>query len=217
MHTASPSGKPLTAPASISQESLTIIPLAGLGRAARAVLAGRLFWAAALLALAAMGCAAFRTGLVEKDVFASPEHGFRLRLTPGDWEWVKTYRGDLQLRGARYPTIAFDASCSLPETRKVSLKVLTLHLLIGLTERKTLSQRQYVVGGEKGLMTEVEATIEEGGERARRRMLLVVVQRGRCVYDFLYVADPQEYAARVEELYELMRGLEFIDTGGRSP
>lgn len=146
--------------------------------------------ASALAMLALAGCAGRR---IEGGVFHSPK-GYRVAIPGPEWTIVESSRADLELRhrdgGAG---ILANAGCT-PEVARRAPALLTMHLLIGLRERKVLERGEVALAGRPAAHAVVEARAD--GAAAPVRIETYTLNDGRCVYDFAYAADVAAFAAR---------------------
>ena len=136
--------------------------------------------------LLAAGCAGAR---VEDGVFRSPK-GYRVSLPP---EWRPAADGDADLtlrRGTSTAGMLVDATCDGAARRRPSA-LLARHLTFGLTDRQAVVREAIEVKGRRGARTALRGRID-GVEVA---VEAVVVEDARCVFDFLYLAPPPEFAA----------------------
>lgn len=109
--------------------------------------------------------------------------------------WSPTDRGEAD-RAYRTPTKAIAAmtsSCVRPTD--ATLEQLTRHLLFGLRKQNVLERQAMTVGGEEGLRTRVDATLEG----KPMHLEVVVVRHGICVFDFSLMSpkalDPHDRQA----------------------
>ncbi|MCB9635312.1 MAG: hypothetical protein H6721_24595 [Sandaracinus sp.] len=80
----------------------------------------------------------------------------------------------------------------------IPLVALTNHLLVGFTEREIVEQILVPVDGREALRTHVVAKLDG----VPRELLLHVVKKNGCVYDFALVAPPGERFAQARASYE---------------
>jgi hypothetical protein len=88
--------------------------------------------------------------------------------------------------------IQANASCS-PDL-DIPLEALTQHLLIGFTERNTLETTRVPLDGREALRSHITAKLDG----VARELLLVVVKKNDCVYDFALISPPGESFVRAE-------------------
>ena len=80
--------------------------------------------------------------------------------------------------------IQANASCN--PSLDIPLAALTNHLLIGFTERELAEQELVPMDGREALRTHMRAKLDG----VPRELLLVVLKKDGCVYDFALVAPP---------------------------
>jgi hypothetical protein len=145
---------------------------------------GRAWLLAVPLALAA-GCSADR---IERGVFHSAK-GYRVTLPPDGWTRVPGGEADLELRRSGPPGgMAIQATCQ-GVSRRRPLPLLARYLTFGLEERRTVERAPVRVGTDMA-----ERLVVRGRRDGIDVMVEAVVARDdRCVYDFLYVAAPEDF------------------------
>ena len=133
------------------------------------------------LALGLFGCGG---GTYEQGVFREGEIRYSIGTPGSGWRrvdvnsdnnlaWANTDTGDI---------IQVNATCE-PEN-DIPLQSLTMHLLIGFTERNTRAQAVVPMDGREALRTEVTAKLDG----VPRELVLYVLKKDNCVYDFALVA-----------------------------
>lgn len=151
--------------------------------------------------LGALALAACAAPAVQDGVFRSPK-GYRLRV-PAGWTVAPDGRADLTLRRPGTPGgMLADATCGGPALRR-SPALLARHLTFGLTDRRDVIREPLELGGRPAARTELRGRLD-GVEVAVEG---VVIQGRRCVYDFLYVAPPEDFAAGRPAFRELVESL----------
>ena len=144
--------------------------------------------AAATLALGA--CAGKR---IEHGVFHAPS-GYRVALPPdGAWRIVDDSRADLELRHRTAAAgMLVNGACD-PGVARRGPEVLARHLLMGLRDRVELERGEVPVNGRVASHRLLEGRMRQSDERVRVESYTL---RGeRCVYDLLFVAEPQAFDA----------------------
>jgi hypothetical protein len=144
--------------------------------------------AAAALALGA--CAGTR---IEHGVFHAAT-GYRVALPPdGAWRIVDDSRADLELRHRTASAgMLVNGACE-PAIARRGPEVLTRHLLMGLRDRKELEHSEVPVNGLVASHRLLEGRMRESDERVRVESYTLRGQR--CVYDLLFVAEPEAFEA----------------------
>jgi len=140
---------------------------------------------AAVVVLA--GCAGRR---LHDGVYRS-EHGFRVTVPGPGWRVVDGSRAELELRRADGGAGMLAHATCRPETARRNFGLLERHLLLGLRDRATLEEGETDVGGRRAAHLVVEGRARDGEERMRIESYML--KNGRCVYDLLYVAPPDEF------------------------
>jgi hypothetical protein len=144
--------------------------------------------AAATLALGA--CAGKR---IEHGVFHAPS-GYRVQLPPdGAWRIVDDSRADLELRHRTAPAGMLVNGLCDPAVARRGPDVLARHLLLGLRDRVEIEHGEVPVNGRVASHRLLEGRMRQSDERIRVESYTL---RGeRCVYDLLFVAEPEAFDA----------------------
>lgn len=151
----------------------------------------------AVLLLSGVGCSA---GRIEGGVFYSAK-GYRVDLPGPAWQVVPGSAADLELRRAEPKGgILINATCEgNPPSR--SLPVLSRHLTFGLEEREVLDRSEVALGGRAALNSLLRGRVDG----VPVKIEAYVMKDERCVYDFLYVAPPEGFAAGAGEFRAFVR------------
>jgi len=104
--------------------------------------------------------------------------------------------------------IQINASCD-PDL-DIPLEALTNHLLIGFTDREVREEELVPMISRQALRTHVRARLDG----VPRELLLVVLKKDGCVYDFALVAPPGDRFRRARGAYDRLIG--SFRTGGES-
>ncbi len=86
--------------------------------------------------------------------------------------------------------ISINSACkSYENNRKESLVALTRELLLGISEITTFEEKNLFLDKNPALQTTVQGNINQ------EKMMLqtVVVQKGKCIYDLMYVSRPEKF------------------------
>jgi hypothetical protein len=153
-----------------------------------------------ILALAiAVGCAA--SGL-EGRIYRDSEARYRIGELGEGWRRVRVGdRNDLAWYSESLSAIVqLNATCD-PDA-DVPLVALTNHLLIGFTEREIRDQRTVPMDGREALRTHVVARLDG----VPRELLLYVLKKNDCVYDFALIGRPGGSFERAIEVFERFVG-----------
>jgi hypothetical protein len=147
-------------------------------------------WLAVLGAgLLAAGCAMKR---IENGVYHSSK-GYRVTIPQADWILVDDGPADLALRHrSTSAAIAVNAICEGPAPGRTP-EALARQLRIGLRHRRVIERAAADVGGWPGSRTVIEGRPDDA--RPSVRIESLSMQDGRCLYDLLYAASPEAFAA----------------------
>ena len=154
-----------------------------------------------LCLVSVLGAGCHRGVRFEQHTLSKPGVRYRVGELPPAWERVKVSENDL----AWYTpdtghALSVNASCD--QRQDASLPVLTRHLLAGFTERQAVEERAVVLDEREALRSHYQAKLDG----VPVELLLVVLKKDACVYDFTYVAPLGRFPDRVEDLEALMRG-----------
>ncbi|MGB0679860.1 MAG: hypothetical protein ACPGUV_09380 [Polyangiales bacterium] len=155
-------------------------------------------WAALLLSAGCGGSGVWRQG-----TYYGKHSDYRLGALNPDWQRVQVEPGnDLAWAHKSQPAvIQVNASCD--PALDIPLRALTQHLSIGWTHRLVVQQEEHMLDARAALWTELRARID-GVERA---LLLVVLKKNGCVYDFALAATPGPvFEARRSDFVAMVRG-----------
>ncbi|MET0406219.1 MAG: hypothetical protein ABW123_27620 [Cystobacter sp.] len=149
--------------------------------------------------LGALGC--HRGTRFENHVFSKSGVSYRVGTLPAAWSRVNLSGNDL----AWYTedtghALSVNSTCR--EHDDASLEVLTRHLLEGFTERQPLTQGAQVVDEREALRSHYQAKLDG----VPVDLLLVVLKKDRCVFDFTYVAPLGRFHEHVTDLDTLVGG-----------
>jgi hypothetical protein len=149
----------------------------------------RLALALGLAAVAAAGCAGSR---IKGGVYHS-DKGYRIAVPGSRWVVVDETRADLELRAADGRAAMLVNGDCRPGVVDRPFSILTRHLLAGLRDRTLIENDRASLDGRPTAHTVVEGHLR--GDERRARIELYVVKDERCVYDLLYVAEPEVFDA----------------------
>ncbi len=144
-----------------------------------------------LLVFTLLVCSSCRTGAYANGQFSKGERVNYQLVAPGKgWTAVGLSDNDLAYRAVSSPHfLAVNSTCH--DHNDPSLQVLTQHLLIGFTERIQVSQEPGMLDGREQLRSHYRAKLDG----VPVELLLVVMKKDGCVYDFSFVSP----VGRVEE------------------
>lgn len=138
----------------------------------------------------------------EGSVFRDPEAAFQVPPPPAGWTALDV-EGDNDLAWASdslAAVIQVNASCD--PSLDIPLRHLTQQLLIGFTEREVLAEETVPMDSREALRTHLYAKLDG----VRRELLLCVLKKDGCVYDFSLVAPPGSSFSSAREVYERLVG-----------
>ncbi|MGZ3457923.1 MAG: hypothetical protein ACXU86_05380 [Archangium sp.] len=98
--------------------------------------------------------------------------------------------------------LSVNATCHGQGDTDAPLDVLTRHLLMGFTERLEVEQQKVVVDEREALRSYYRAKLDG----VPVELLLLVLKKDDCVYDFTYVAPLGRFEERVADFESLVRG-----------
>jgi len=130
----------------------------------------------------------------------------RYRITvPGEgWERIDVEEGQVAFvfpsLGA---TLSSHAECN---NTGAPLRALTTHVLIGMAERKVVSEAKETLAGREALRTRLTAQIDGVAQEFE----IVVVKKDGCNFDFIYSAPPERFAARLQDFQRFVAGFDKL-------
>ncbi len=155
--------------------------------------------AIALLLLSACGGSSYQS-----NVYRDGEARYALAGPRAPWAQVDVAgQNDLAWHNPQTGAV-IQANASCDPALDIPLRALTAHLLIGFTERELVEEEVVPFSEREALRTHVRAKLDG----VPRELLLTVLKKDNCVYDFALVAPPAAYAA-AEGDYDAM--LESFD------
>lgn len=149
-----------------------------------------------------IGCA---SGGIRNAVYRDEARNFRVEIPQNGWRVIQSPGADLALEDTRSAArMAVAVNC--PERETAPLPSLVRHLYFGLRQVERLRQEQVVLDGAVGLDTVVRGSWE--GTTVQIRSL--VIRRTGCLYDLLYVAPPDAFAARSADFDRFVQSWQFL-------
>ena len=138
-------------------------------------------------------------GTYSREVYRDTESAFHLaEPSGGSWRQVDVDdQNDLAWTSGS-AVIQVNSSCS--PNLDIPLEALTNHLLIGFTERSVVEQKRIPMASREALRTHVQAKLDG----VAREMVLVVLKKDQCVYDFAVVAEPGPDFERAQPVLDRM-------------
>ena len=113
---------------------------------------------------------------------------------PAGWKRLWGYDADLAyFNKAHGAVIMVNSTCDV--TKTVPIVALRNHLLIDLTERHIVSQKEVLLDMRRALHTTVQGRLDG----ALVKIEMYVVQVDSCIYDFAYIVSLENYEALKED------------------
>jgi hypothetical protein len=142
-----------------------------------------------VLGAVAGGCRRVR---FEDQVLTRPDVRYQVGELPSDWRRVRLSDNDLAFfLDDTGQALAVNATCRGHDDPP--LEVLTRHLMMGFTERERVSQERVMLDGREALRSRYRAKMDG----VPVELMLVVLKKDNCVYDFSYVAPPERFEERL--------------------
>jgi hypothetical protein len=146
----------------------------------------KLLWSLPLAALVASCTHNLKDGVFEKG-----DIRYSVGALPEGWKQIRLAENDLAFVAEGAPqSIAVNSTCENYDD--APLEVLTQHLLMGFTERTRLEQVAGMMDGRESLRSHYTAKLDG----VPMELLLVVLKKDGCVYDFTYLAPPARFEER---------------------
>jgi hypothetical protein len=142
------------------------------------------------------GCAGtkLQNGVFQKDVTR-----YRVGDAPPGWREVRFAGNDVAYVANDSPhSLAINATCE--DHADPSLQVLTRHLTMGFTENTILSQESETLDGRAALRTHLRARLDG----VPVELILVVMKKDGCVYDFSYLSPQGRADEQVSALEHVL-------------
>lgn len=144
------------------------------------------------------------------DVYRDPEATYRVGELGQDWQRVSIGNNDLAWHNARIGAVA-QVNSTCDPYQDVPLSALTNHLLIGFTDREYRSSDTVPLDGREALRTHVVAKLDG----VPRELLLYVLNKDTCTYDFALIAPPGTSYREAEAQFERLVSGFTTDVGRR--
>lgn len=152
--------------------------------------------ATGLVVLVSLGCAC--VGSPFGGPSRQPTPGYQVGQAPEGWKRVRFKENDLAFVDPRGRfLLASNATCR--GHGDPPLEVLTNELLVGFTQRQELSQKRYSLDGREALRSTIRAQLDG----VPVEMVLTVLKKDGCVFDFTYLA-PAGHLEEHQNAYEQM-------------
>jgi hypothetical protein len=138
-----------------------------------------------LVLLPLLGCT---NRQLSQGVFAKDGVRYRVGELSRSWRPLDVESNDVAYVANDSPhSLAVNSTCT--PTGDASLQVLTQHLLIGFTDREVVSEERQVMDGREALRSRYRARLDG----VPVEMMLVVLKKDGCVYDFTYLSPPGRF------------------------
>lgn len=129
--------------------------------------------------------------------YSDPEARYRVGELGEGWARIGVSQNDLAWHNESLGAIVqVNASCD--PYRDVPLTSLTNHLLIGFTDREWRSSDRVPLDGREALRSHIVASLDG----VPRELLLYVLKKDGCTYDFALIAPPGSPYSEAERLFE---------------
>ncbi len=153
-----------------------------------------LLWSTALAVVLASCTRNLRDGVFEKG-----DVRYWVGALPQGWKQLKLAENDLAFVADGAPqSIAVNSTCENYDD--APLEVLTQHLLMGFTERARIEQASGMMDGRESLRSHYTAKLDG----VPMELLLVVLKKDGCVYDFTYLSPPSRFEERKDVFEQLL-------------
>lgn len=164
---------------------------------------------AALLAFASLAGACASSAVFDGHMYRTPQVTFTVPAIPEGWRRLELNDAALAFRDdAHAASILVNAKCGRKDD-DVPLASLTEHLIIGTTERNFLEETTIPMDGREARHTILLAKLDG----VPRQFDIFVLKKNGCVFDFVYVAEPQTFAEGTAAFEQFVRGVHVLDTG----
>lgn len=142
-----------------------------------------------------------------RDGFVQTEGGgFRVGALPKDWiQKDFRYRALLFTHASLPLSLGVDAFCK-GSFDDAPLRILTNQLFYGFTESQRLNQRTIVLEGREALRTLIKGKLDG----APVYLDVVVLKMNECVFDFFYIAKPDDYDRGLTHFEGFYQGFEYL-------
>ena len=136
--------------------------------------------------LTTIGCAT--TGTLRNGVYRGEQTSYRIGPVSSDWTPVTVdHQNDLAWHSeSKGALMHVDSNCD--PALDIPLEALRTHLMIGFTEREVAEEELVPMDGREALRTRLGAKLDG----VPREILLQILKKDECVYDFALVTPPGE-------------------------
>jgi hypothetical protein len=162
------------------------------------------------LAFAVSGCAVSGCAVsasFEAGVFRDRQVAFRLPTTPSEWRPIHVSDADIAFRDDPHEaSVLINARC-IPEDGDAPLSSLTGHLIMGTTERQFSTEETIPFDSREARHTVVRAKLDG----VLMAYDIFVMKKNGCVYDLVYVGDPERMQAGIPAFEQFARGFRTLE------
>jgi hypothetical protein len=163
---------------------------------------------AAAAGVALVACSA--PNHLDGNVYQNGRVAFRVPAVPDGWQRIDVTGADLAFRddGAA-ASVLVGGHCNHRDM-DAPLSALTQHLIMGTTERDFVSQDTIAFDGREAQHTVMRAKLDG----VPMQYDIYVMKKDECVYDLVYVASPDRYAAGAARFEQFATGFHTLGSGG---
>jgi hypothetical protein len=159
---------------------------------------GRTFLAILVLSGLATGC---RHSDLRAGVFTKSDVRYRIGELPPGWKQTSFRDNDLAwMANDTGHSIALNSTCD--GYQEAPLPVLTQHLLMGFSGRQLIKQETVPLDGRDALRSHYLAKLDG----VPIELLLVVMKKNGCIYDFTYVSPVGQFADKLADFEHFLQG-----------
>jgi len=157
------------------------------------------------LAFAVSGCAV--SASFSAGVFRDRQVAFQLSAVPSDWRAIHVSDADLAFRDdAHEASVLINGRC-IAEDGDVPLTALTEHLIMGTTERQFATEETIPFDAREARHSLLKAKLD-GVVMAYD---VYVMKKNGCVYDLVYVGDPERMQTGIAAFEQFARGFHVLE------
>src|SRR3954471_1089891 len=150
-----------------------------------------------LVLLPLLGCTTHHQ--VSQGVFAKDGVRYRVGELSRSWRPLEVDSNDIAYISSDSPhSLAVNSTCT-PDG-DASLQVLTAHLLMGFTDRERVAEEHVTMDGRDSLRSRYQAKLDG----VPVEMMLVVLKKDGCVYDFTYLSPPGRFDEKRQSFEQVL-------------
>ncbi len=143
-------------------------------------------------------------------VYSCEAYSFRVPETPSTWQRMEVSHAALSFRDdENQATVAVNGRCG-QDAQDVPLASLVQHLFLQFTERKIEAEEVLPFDGREAM----HATLLAKLDGVPKKFDIWVLKKDGCVFDFIYLSEPDTFDRGVKEFRDFARGFSTIRTGG---